>query len=103
LSLSALAADAPRKIRLLIIDGISNHNWQRRLDMVRDILARDGSFEVDVSITPLDAPPGAQPGASDAAWANWRPDFARYDVVLSDYNSVAGRVYLAGRGVLYNY
>jgi len=29
LPLSAGAADAPRKIRLLIIDGISNHNWQR--------------------------------------------------------------------------
>jgi type 1 glutamine amidotransferase len=92
LPLSALAADAPRKIRLLIIEGISNHNWQRRLVMVRDILARDGSFQVDVSITPPDAPPGAPPDASDAeAWARWRPDFARYDVVLSAYNNLGGK------------
>lgn len=80
----ARAADDTRQLRLLVIEGISNHDWPRRLAMVRDILARDGSFEVDVSITP--------PAAGDpAAWARWRPDFARYDVVLSGYNNLGGR------------
>jgi uncharacterized protein len=84
LPLSVQAAEAARKIRLLIVEGISNHDWPRRLAMVRDILARDGSFDVDVSITPPDA-------GDPAAWARWRPDFARYDVVLSGYNNLGGK------------
>ena len=79
-----LAADGPQKIRLLIVEGISNHDWPRRLAMVRDILARDGSFEVDVSITPPDS-------NDPAAWARWKPHFARYDVVLSAYNNLGGK------------
>lgn len=72
------------KIRLLLIDGVSNHDWPRRLAMVRDILARDGSFDVDVSLTPPDA-------SDTAGWARWRPDFGRYDVVLSAYNDLGGK------------
>ena len=45
------AADAQGKIKLLIIEGVSNHDWKHRLELVRKILARDGSFDVDVSIT----------------------------------------------------
>ncbi|KQV92643.1 ThuA domain-containing protein [Pelomonas sp. Root1237] len=83
LPLLTRAAEAPR-IRVLIIEGISNHDWPRRLELVREILARDGAFEVDVSITPPDA-------SDPAAWARWRPDFTRYDVVLSGYNNLGGK------------
>ncbi|WP_457322502.1 ThuA domain-containing protein [Roseateles sp. P5_E11] len=83
LRLLARAAEAPR-IRLLIIEGISNHDWPRRLALVREILARDGAFEVNVSITPPDA-------SDPAAWSRWRPDFTRYDVVLSGYNNLGGK------------
>ena len=51
--------------------------------MVKDILARDGSFHVDVSITPS--------VVGDPAWSSWRPDFSRYDVVLSGYNNLGGK------------
>lgn len=78
-----LSAQPSPRIRLLIIEGVSNHDWRRRLALVRDILDRDGSFDVDVSITPSDA--------DDAAWARWRPDFTRYDVVLSGYNNLGGK------------
>ena len=77
------AADDPRKIRLLIIEGVSNHDWKHRLELVQKILARDGSFDVDVSITPSKA--------DDPAWATWRPDFSKYDVVLSGYNNLGGK------------
>jgi len=79
---SASAQPSPR-IRLLIIEGVSNHDWPRRLALVRDILDRDGSFDVEVSITPS--------AADDPAWDRWRPDFARYDVVLSGYNNLGGK------------
>ena len=51
LSLPILAAASPQKIRLLIVEGVSNHHWQHRLAMVKDIIDRDGSFEVDFSVT----------------------------------------------------
>jgi hypothetical protein len=52
--LTTMAAEPPAKIKLLIIEGVSNHDWRHRLALVRKILARDGSFDVDVSITPSD-------------------------------------------------
>lgn len=78
---TSLAAD--QKIKLLIIEGISNHDWKHRLALVKEILARDGSFAVDVSITPS--------AAGDPAWDTWRPDFSKYDVVLSGYNNLGGQ------------
>ena len=77
------AADAPAKIRVLLVEGVSNHDWKHRLELVQKILARDGSFAVDVSITPS--------RADDPAWAAWRPDFSKYDVVLSGYNNLGGK------------
>src|SRR5437016_689209 len=77
---SNAAAAGPVKIKLLIIEGVSNHDWQHRLELVRKILARDGSFETEVSITPSKQ--------EDPAWAAWRPDFFKYDVVLSGYNNL---------------
>ncbi len=71
------------KIRLLIVEGVSNHDWRHRLGLVRQILARDGAFEVDVTVTPSKA--------GDPAWENWRPDFSKYDVVLSGYNNLGGK------------
>ncbi|HEU5072240.1 MAG TPA: ThuA domain-containing protein [Verrucomicrobiae bacterium] len=80
---TTMAAKRPAKIKLLIIEGASNHDWQHRLALVREILAHDGSFAVTVSITPS-AP-------DDPAWATWRPDFSKYDVVLSGYNNLGGK------------
>jgi len=83
LPFNSAAEDAPAKIKLLIIEGVSNHDWKHRLELVQNILAHDGSFDVDVSITPS--------RADDPAWATWRPDFSKYDVVLSGYNNLGGK------------
>jgi uncharacterized protein len=82
-SFAPKAAAEPAKIKLLIIEGVSNHDWKHRLALVREILARDGSFEVEVSITPS--------AANDPAWDAWRPDFSKFDVVLSAYNNLGGK------------
>lgn len=76
-------AVAEGKIKVLIVEGVSNHDWQRRLELVKRILAKDGSFEVEVSITPSKA--------GDPEWETWRPDFSRHDVVLSAYNNLGGK------------
>ena len=70
------------RTKVLLIEGASNHDWQNRKDVLTAILSRDGSFDVDVSITP-----GA---ASDPGWAAWSPDFSAYDVVISGYSNAAG-------------
>ncbi len=77
-----LSASPPAndKIPVLIIDGQNNHDWVRATAILRDILATSGLFTVDVSTTPDRAAP-------PEAWTAWRPDFAKYRVVISNYNS----------------
>lgn len=78
----ARAADAGSKIRVLIIDGCSNHDWKLTTRCIRAILAPTGLFDVAVSTTP---PTAASPG-----WAEWRPRFRDYDVVIQTYNDLGG-------------
>jgi type 1 glutamine amidotransferase len=80
LFLSGIGGAAPTKV--LVIEGASNHDWQRRIENFRSILSRDGSFEMDVSLVPQD---DASP-----EWAAWNPNFSSYDVVLSGYSNAAG-------------
>jgi len=76
----ALAAAGP--IRVLIIDGVSNHDWRLTTRLLRAILEPTGLFEVSVSTSP---PTAAAPG-----WDRWRPDFGSADVVLQTYNDIWG-------------
>jgi type 1 glutamine amidotransferase len=70
-------------VRVLIVDGFSNHNWQLNTQLIKDIIEPTGLFEVDVSTAPetIDAP----------GWDDWRPDFAAYDVVVQTCNSLGNR------------
>jgi uncharacterized protein len=67
------------KIRVLIVDGINNHDWPAATHAIAEILTSAGLFSVDVSTTP---PRGAAPDA----WNSWRPQFSRYDVVINNFN-----------------
>jgi uncharacterized protein len=69
----------PARLRVLIVDGVNNHDWRPTTAAVAGLLRSSGRFDVDVSTSPpRDAP------AQD--WARWRPRFASYDVVLSNFN-----------------
>src|SRR5437667_10589398 len=70
---------APKKISVLIIDGMNNHDWPRATAILRDILLHSGRFDVDVSTSPPTSPPAD-------AWQAWNPDFAKYDVILANFN-----------------
>lgn len=80
LVLAALTATSAPPIRVLIVDGINNHDWAPTSVGVAAILKDSARpFEVDVSTSPArDAP--------RADWDKWRPAFSRYDVVLSNWN-----------------
>ena len=67
------------QLRILIVDGFSNHAWQRNTLLLRGILTAAGEFTVEVSTMP---PMGSE------AWASWRPQFERYDVVIQTCNDI---------------
>jgi len=63
-------------LKVLIVDGRNNHDWKHTTPVMRKILEQTGLFQVDVAT----APPKGQPMDS------FKPDFGKYDVVLSNYN-----------------
>ena len=69
--------------RVLIVDGFNNHHWQLTTRLTKSILESSGLFSVDVSTAPNSQ---TSPG-----WANWRPQFSQYDVVIQNCNSHGGR------------
>jgi len=69
----------PTAIRVLILDGQNNHDWRRTTDSLRLTLTEAGRFAISISTTP-------EKGAPASAWQAWRPDFAAFDVVVSNYN-----------------
>jgi uncharacterized protein len=76
--LSTLGAAAP--IRVLIIDGESGgayHDWQRITPVLRKMLDETGLFDVAVATAP----------ASTGVVTEFKPDFAKYQVVVMNYDA----------------
>jgi hypothetical protein len=99
----ALAADPP--VKVLIIDGQNNHAWQQTTPVLKNLLEGAGRFTVDVATSPpaVKLPPKPKnPTPADeekyravladlersqrAAFEKFRPELAKYDVVVSNYN-----------------
>ncbi len=70
-------------LRILIVDGFNNHDWQLTTRLTKGILESSGLFRVDVSTAPS--------SQSALEWASWRPKFSQYDVVMQNCNSHGGR------------
>ena len=73
---------AGRPIRVLIVDGYSNHDWRLTTALIRGIIEPTGLFNVSVSTAPAtkDAP----------GWDTWRPKFSDCDVVIQTCNDLGG-------------
>lgn len=112
-----LPAASHAQIKVLILDGQNNHDWVTTTPLLRQVLESTGKFAVDVTTSPPAAPrpprPPAAPAtpeqaatyaaalkayagakaaheaASPARWAQWRPRFSDYAVVVSNYNGEA--------------
>jgi type 1 glutamine amidotransferase len=69
------------KIRVLIVDGFSNHDWRQTSALIRGILAPTDLFEVSVSTAPQTT--------NAADWAAWHPKFSDYDVVIQNCNDIS--------------
>jgi uncharacterized protein len=61
---------------VLIIDGQNNHQWKETTPVLKRLLEESGLFRVDVATTP----------PKDGDMSLFHPDFARYRVVVSNYN-----------------
>jgi type 1 glutamine amidotransferase len=75
---STRAADegSAHKIKALIVDGQNNHDWKRTTPVLKAALESSGLFDVDVATSP----PQGQ------SLDSFKPDFAKYGVVISNYN-----------------
>ncbi len=71
-------ADGPKtdKIKALIVDGHNNHDWRKTTPVLKAALESCGLFTVDVATSP-------QQGQK---LDDFKPDFAKYGVVVSNYN-----------------
>jgi len=69
-------------IRVLIVDGCSNHDWRLTTALIRGILEQTHRFKVEVSTAPV--------AGDTAGWNAWRPKFSDYDVVIQTYNDLGG-------------
>ena len=75
--LTSVASAEP--LKALIVDGQNNHGvWPTTTKMMKKYLEETGLFSVDVATT-------APKGTDD----NFKPDFKKYAVVISNYNGDA--------------
>ncbi len=70
-SVGSLLAQAPPKVKVLILTGVSNHKWAATTPVLREILEQTGRFEVRVN---------------EEVRGNGPETFAPYDVLLLNYN-----------------
>ena len=95
---TALSAYA-KPISILIVDGQNNHNWRAMTPFMKVQLEKTKMYTVDVSTTPqrTRVPGNLSKEKREAAikaanelnaknWKEWRPAFAKYDVIISNYN-----------------
>ncbi len=76
---TAINAAAADKQAALIVDGQNNHGiWPKTTQMMKKYLEETGLFTVDVATT-----------AAKGTDENFAPDFAKYTVVISNYNGAA--------------
>ena len=69
-------------LRVLIVDGFGNHDWQRTTRLIRGILATQPGVQTVVTTAPA--------RAEDPGHAAWKPDFSAFDVVIQTCNDING-------------
>jgi len=72
-------SDEPKLIKVLIVDGQNNHDWKATTPVMKRALLDAGRFSVDVATSPH----------FRADMSGFKPEFSKYDVVLSNYNGDA--------------
>lgn len=77
-SITTATAHQVKPIKVLIVDGFSNHDWRQTTAVTKWILERAGHFTVSVSTIPSDS----------IQRLAWLPLFKGYDVVIQNTNNI---------------
>ena len=72
---TSYGAAPPEKLRALIVDGQNNHPWAEVTPVLKAILEKSGRFTADVATSPKQG----------GDMSSFKPDFAKYDVVVMNY------------------
>ncbi len=67
-------------INVLIVDGFSNHDWKQTSLLTKQILEETGRFHVAISTAPGTV--------DDPGWADWNPEFEKYQVIIQNTNNI---------------
>ncbi len=62
-------------LKALIVDGQNNHDWKATTPVLKKLLTETGMFTVDVATSPAKKQP----------MDSFKPEFAKYDVVVANY------------------
>ena len=81
---ATLSPSHKKTIRVLIVDGYSNHDWKQTSSLTKSILEETKMFSVDVSTAPATT--------SVDSLAAWDPEFSNYDVVIQNTNNISDRI-----------
>jgi len=65
-------------IRVLIVDGFSNHDWKQTTAVTKWILEKSQLFKVEVTTVPIDS----------LAREGWLPEFKDYQVIIQNTNNI---------------
>jgi uncharacterized protein len=76
-SLNATPTQAP--IKVLIVDGFSNHDWKATTQEIQKLLKNDPNLISEVSTVPTQ---------ETEDWANWLPNFSDYDVIIQNTTDI---------------
>jgi type 1 glutamine amidotransferase len=67
-------------IKVLIVDGFSNHDWEATTKAISSILHRDEEIEIHISTVPNE---------NTDSWKEWKPPFNNYAVVIQNTNDIS--------------
>ncbi|TRX59224.1 ThuA domain-containing protein [Fulvivirga sp. M361] len=84
-SAGAMKEVSKDEIRLLIVDGFSNHDWQLTTQFIVKILNEYDDIKTDITTSPDHLVPSE-------TLQKWNPDFSVYDVVLLNCNDLKNPV-----------
>ena len=80
--LAASTFTAQSQLRVLIIDGFSNHDWKQTTAKTKQILEGSALFHVSVSTVPVQ---------QNEVLEKWDPQFSNFDLVIQNTNNIHDR------------
>ncbi|MDD7983775.1 ThuA domain-containing protein [Lentisphaera marina] len=76
---SCTSDKSQEKVQVLIVDGFSNHDWEKTTHLIQRLLQNEKDIDLTVSTIPM---------KESEAWKSWKPDFKKYTLVIQNTNDI---------------